>query len=329
MWLLAVSLLAVTSQAQNFTFSTFDVPGADSTELNGINRQMIGPIRSQSTIVGSYHDIGGTHAFSVSPGGLTTLPDPPNAAAAGQCAYCRDTEALGISNAGVIVGKYATDVQGMPTFLPFRFFSGTLTDPGSECGYATEAYGVNDQGAVVGACQTSEFWNGVQGTGNGLYISTSLRFAIGPGFIDPRARYTVISAVNDSGLTVGWFTELHPVNDLGHGFYMSVGAGFPHGEVNVPYASGTWPRSVNNRDQIVGYYYESGRYHGFFWPHGAERPITLDYPGAVDTWLTGISDPNPLTGQIEVVGYYGNRVEVDGHWVNHGFVAASALVAAP
>src|SRR5215813_6547372 len=151
MWLLAVSLLAVTSQAQNFTFSTFDVPGADSTELNGINRQMIGPIRSQSTIVGSYHDIGGTHAFSVSPGGLTTLPDPPNAAAAGQCAYCRDTEALGISNAGVIVGKYATDVQGMPTFLPFRFFSGTLTDPGNECGYATEAYGVNDQGAVVGA----------------------------------------------------------------------------------------------------------------------------------------------------------------------------------
>jgi hypothetical protein len=325
MCLLAISLLALTARAQNFTFSTFDVPGADSTDLNGINRHMIGPIRSQSTIVGSYRDIGGTHAFSLGPGGLTTLPEPPNSAAAGQCAYCRDTEARGISNAGVIVGTYATDVPD--TTLPFRFFSGILTDPGSECGYNTEALGVNDQGAIVGACQTAEIWNGVQGTGLGLYTSASLRLAIGPGFIDPRARYTVISSVNDSGLTVGWFTEnLPPWQDLGHGFYMSVGSGFPHTVVDVPNASGTWLTGVNNRNQIVGYYYEGRRYHGFFWPHGAASPITLDYPGAVNTHVMGISDPNPLTGQFEVVGYYDDEV-VNNGWVHHGFVAVTTLVA--
>jgi hypothetical protein len=220
-------------------------------------------------------------------------------------------------------------VDFVATIQPFRFFSGTLTDPGFECGYSTEAYGVNDQGAVVGACQTSEIWNGLQGTGFGLYTSTSLRLSIGPGFIDPKARYTVISSVNDAGLAVGWFTENLAWSDLGHGFYMSVGSGFPHTLVDVPNSSGTWLTGVNNGNQIVGYYYEGGRNHGFFWPHGAARPITLDYPGAANTHVMGISDPHPLTGQIEVVGYYDNNTVVDNHWVRHGFVAVTTLVSQP
>jgi hypothetical protein len=183
MCLSVIGLLALTARAQNFTFSTFDVPGADSTELHGINRHMIGPIRSQSTVIGTYHDIGGTHAFSLGPGGLITLPDPPNSASAGQCAYCKDTEGFGISNTGVIVGTYLT---ARDTKQPFRFLSGTLTDPGFECGYATEVYGVNDQGTIVGACQSLDLYSdGTPGIGNGFYVTPSLKLTIGPGFLGP------------------------------------------------------------------------------------------------------------------------------------------------
>ena len=65
--LMVMALLPLSARAQNFTFNTVDVPGADSTELNGINQSGFG-FRSRSTIIGTYHDIGGKHGFSLGGG---------------------------------------------------------------------------------------------------------------------------------------------------------------------------------------------------------------------------------------------------------------------
>src|SRR5690242_3097123 len=89
----ATALFQLALSAQTFSFTTIDKLGADWTELNGINRYTAG-IHSRSTIVGTYHDVNGRHAFSFSGGVFTTIPNPSG---------WKNTEGVGINNHGIIV----------------------------------------------------------------------------------------------------------------------------------------------------------------------------------------------------------------------------------
>ncbi len=182
--------------------------------------------------------------------------------------------------------------------------------------FASEAYGINDQGMVVGACQFTT--NDGNGGESGLY-DTNTNF-----FVFHDARSTVLAGVGDSGLAVGWFaggTSLfnpYPAR----GFYVT--ADGKQGFLDVPNARQTWLRGINSAKQIAGYYDDGQHIHGFLWNPTAQSPTTLDFPGAIHTEVHGITDPNPLTVQIQIVGSY--VLETDPPFTRHGFLAAPAPV---
>jgi hypothetical protein len=52
---------------------------------------------------------------------------------------------------------------------------------------------------------------------------------------------------------------------------------------------------LNISDQVVGYYFGGDkRTHGFFYDDG--KLLTIDYPGAALTFLTGINDAGDMAG---------------------------------
>jgi len=111
------------------TFTSLDLPGANPvfTYPHGIN--------DSGQIVGSYNQI---HGFLYT-NGVTTNIDFPGSG---------DTDALGINNAGQIVGIYYDPSLGMPAgFLYSHGIFKTITIPGAS--YAI-AFAINDIGQVVG-----------------------------------------------------------------------------------------------------------------------------------------------------------------------------------
>ena len=84
---------------------------------------------------------------------------------------------------------------------------------------------------------------------------------------------------------------------------------FTFTDLDIPGAIATYPLSINNRGQIVGYYWDGDYVHGFVLNKNVFT--TIDVPGASVTYATGIND----LGLI--VGYYW---DVSGN--QHGFLAA-------
>jgi probable HAF family extracellular repeat protein len=80
--------------AQNYTFTTINVPGSFSTVIWGIN--------SASEIVGFFGDATGGHGFLASGGSFTTIDVPGSTVT---------TDARGINNVGQFVG-YFRDIRG-------------------------------------------------------------------------------------------------------------------------------------------------------------------------------------------------------------------------
>jgi hypothetical protein len=78
-------------------------------------------------------------------------------------------------------------------------------------------------------------------------------------------------------------------------------------DVPAAFGSGTQPFGINQQDDIVGFYNDSGgNYHGFLLSRG--KFTTVDVPGADGTLAFGINT------QGEIVGYYFDSTG------NHGFV---------
>jgi hypothetical protein len=148
---------------------------------------------------------------------------------------------------------------------------------------------------------------------------------------NPGNETTVTTGINDSGVVVSSFKkEKDTEAGVMHG-YVDIVRRSSNDEVepisqailDVPGAKDTWLRGVNNKNQIVGYYYDGNVYHGFLWTPATTGPVitTIDFPGAKRTEVHGINDPDPITDQIEVVGTY---ILSDG--TKHGFWAVSIPV---
>ena len=195
---------------------------------------------------------------------------------------------------GQIVGTYA-DSSGLHGFLD-RLLHGqhaTLNDPlatpgAVEPGVLTFAFGVNDQGQIVGTYADSSGFHGFLDR-DGQYTTLNDPLAIANSSFG-----TFAEGINDLGQVVGWYG-----NDSGaHGFLYSHGQ---YTTLNDPLGIGddTFAYGVNNKGQIVGAYADNSGVHGFLSSHG--QYTTLNDPLATEsTRAEGIND----LGQI--VGFYGD-----------------------
>lgn len=189
---------------------------------------------------------------------------------------------FGINNAGDIAGYYL-DASGVTrgfTRLKTGALSRPIVDPGAT-NNVTRAIGINLARTVVGDYQESSlFYHGFFLTGRTF---TTLDFSGTVG--------SDLFAINDAGDFGGAGFDGTNVQA-----YVSLGGT----QMVIPIAGSTLSavHGLNNLAQAVGIYQDSAlAYHGFLLNTNGTITAPLDYPGALNTMMQGISDKGLIVGR--------------------------------
>lgn len=271
----AFVLLAVTSAAAQYTFTSLDYPGAKNTSITGINERgdMVGQWTSP---------LGGGHAMLLQRGQYIPLMIPG----------AIRSNAYKLNDAGDVAGVYFDENYFLHAFVLSKGVVTTLDYPGAD---ETYAMGINETGTVVG------FWMMLDATGepveshgfvwkNGSF--TDVNF---PGVLN-----TAVMGINQRGdLVGGWATYMDaPL----HGYVYTQGKFI---SFDVPFAGGwnTQPNDINALGHIAGLYLdENGMCRGFV-AVGADF-TKIDFPGADQTYVWGINSAGQISGRYYIGSNY-------------------------
>jgi probable HAF family extracellular repeat protein len=242
-----------------FKFKTIEIPGAYSTEVNGIN--------NLGVMVGGYSDNNdtGTHGFILIGGKVITIDDPKAA---------QDTACSGINNSGSIVGTYL-DYAG--NWRAFLYEDGTFSDidpPGSTSAFANA---INDYGKIVGR------YTDPSGTVHGfLWNGTSYETIDAPG-----ATFSDAVGINNADTIVVDWSQISP-----HA-HSSLYNGSQFKTIDVPGAYETYAGAINNRGDVV-FSWVSKNYleQGAVLIDGKYYKFTF----SPDTYGLGINDRHVIVG---------------------------------
>jgi probable HAF family extracellular repeat protein len=261
-----------------------------------------------------------------------------------------NTEALGINDAGKIVGDYMDANSHTHGFV---FSNGVYTTVNVPGAFSTSVTAINNTGAIAGY-----YVDGNLSTHGFIYSGGSYTFLSDP---DPNnIGDTEITGINDAGQVVGEWNDgtnhhgflysngtytplngpsnasaMHPggINNAGEisGTYVDLNFGSPqagsHGfldsggsyvTLNEPLAFGppfcTFEQGINNAGQTVGSYIDSGgnTYHGFLYD-GSNNYITIDDPLASSQYA---QQANGVNDAGDIVGFY-----YDSSGYSHGYLA--------
>ena len=254
-------------------YTTIDVPGASTTNAQGINQQ--------GDIVGGYADSSGGHGYLLSEGVFTKI-DYPGAA------Y---TDATGLNARGEVVGGYrmpgepAVNIHGYlrtrhGEFLPVDF-------PGH---INTRAQRITPEGLILGCYHDTDTMASMVG----VVIN-----ARNPSeFVEIDAFASMNNgSTPDGSLMVGFFTDMETGRGRG---YLLYGATFIPFDVPGSISTSAW--DVNPGGEVVGIYRDaSNKLHGFLWER--LRFHSLDYPAATATRAFGINSRGDIVGSsVDAVG---------------------------
>jgi probable HAF family extracellular repeat protein len=154
----------------------------------------------------------------------------------------------------------------------------------------TQAFGINNQGLVVGDYYRAD--------------------GVPHGFVWRRGRFTTVDGPLGTGATLTDLDDRGRIIGLSSSDPANPGtsAGFQlqqrrYSTFAVPGAPLTFPLAVNNRGQIVGFsalrfaLEEDSDTRGFVLRNGAGGPLTrIDVPGAFGSGATGINDHGTIVG---------------------------------
>lgn len=252
-----------------YKFQTVVVPDrTDGTKLGGMN--------NDGLAVGSdYSHNHYNEAFTYVNGQFTPISQPDNKS---------NSTANGVNNAGQVVGLNGTDPTGETGYIwsPDGSVQYISNNPNHGSGIHDIAYGINDQGQVVG---THVQLGGTQDPHVGfLWQDGNLSTIRAPG-----ASATEAHGINNQGVIVG------TADNSG---FKDVNGKFS--KIVVPGAVVTDPMEINNNGKIVGSYEDgAAHWHGFIDTNGTMSFI--DATGAADTWITGVNDNGTIVGYSDAV----------------------------
>ena len=267
-WLLVLPA----GRAASYDFTAFDVPGASSTRVSGIN--------NRGDIVGQYQDQSGSHGFLFDGETLTAI-DVPEALG---------TVASAINNRAHVVGSFTDSNFRVHGFLYRRGRFTVIDAPFPDAG-DTLLGGINNRGQIVGEslflnAPTAELSNergflfedqefepipitrpsGINNRGQ----IVGDHFVFDDGVLTPisvpGAMGTSVLGINNKGDVVGTY-QVSGEDRRIHGFVYANGV---FSTLDAPFSDVTYtfPVSINNKGEIVGTYFTVGdggieTVHGF------------------------------------------------------------------
>ena len=283
---LVFALLAFVASvsAQNYKFTTIDIPGAVFTSGRGIN--------NDGEIAGSYRMPGSPRQAMLLKGGKFIPLAPP-------AADTSFSEATNINDRGDVTGQWA-DANGFFHGFLLRKEGGltSLDVPGATDTYAL---GINDSGLVVG------YWDLLDlQTGNtlallgftwkdGAFIDTQISFPGAAGVLPGAGLFGVNSRGDLSGVWVPDLNEQFPVE---HGFVCPKSAPCFSYDAPAPGTFFTDGKEINARGQIVGVYIDDPV--NFVWHSYLVTGATftkIDVPGSTGTGAFGINSAGQIVGK--------------------------------
>ncbi len=264
------------------TFTTFDYPGGNQTELTGIDG---------GNIVGYDNSLPGGFLYN---GSTFTPIDGP--------AGAYSPEPQGISGSNVI-GIYWAQSPSSP--IHSFIFDGstyqTLDDPLASSVAGTVAIGTSGS-YVVGAYYNAQ--------GHGFIYNGSFTTLDYPSTGTVNVLGTQLTAIQGNEI-VGDYTYYDGSTNQTRGFIYDMAKG-QFTPLDLPVPSGTWcvqPMGISGND-IVGIYQTATATHGFL--YDGSTFTTLDDPLGQDTYIEGISG-NTIVGWYDGPGV--------GGMDTHGFIA--------
>ena len=274
---------SVRPAAAQIPFTSFDIPGAGSYFVPGIN--------DRGVIVGSWRPYEGPPfvpnvGFIRSPGGRITTPvlDP------------NDTESFtvlrAINNEGVIAGFY-----GLSVAHGFVLTEGLFTPRDFPGALDTAVRGINNQGDLSGTYDTALHPDPI----GFIMPRQGPAITFGP---PPGGSGLVVAKINDWRQVVGYYTA---ADGTTVGFLRKPTSQLV--DITVPGAINTQVQGINDCGIVIGTWADNNTAHGFYGRPGNLHPF--DLPGAGATFGQGINNHGRLVGR-----YAG------ANGVQHGFVTA-------
>ncbi len=279
----ALTFLVAPCLAQ-YTFTAVNYPGASNTQIFAVN--------NAGRYVGAFYDAQVNGHAMYFDGTILSALDPN-----GVIGTAPNSFAFSLNNRGDIAGSYS-DASG--SYHGYIYNHGKITDIAFPGGFNTQAYGVNDLRQVIGVFTDSASAPHAFLLRDGVYKQIDL----------PNGIQTVPFSIDNSTEIVGQFVNV--AKTTGHGFLR-----LKNGKVTLydaPHAApnGTYLISINNLNQIVGFYNDTaGMYHNFLLDH--KKLTQLRVPRSFKASFASFQTINDAD---EMVGYYN-----DAQNVAHGFVA--------
>jgi hypothetical protein len=275
--------------AEPVSFTSFDIPGATSYFVAGIN--------GEGLVAGSWSAADGSEiGFIRAPDGRISTPivHPDD--------NTRTTVLRAVNDEGVIAGFYGANVSNGFLLTEGKFR--TVDFPGA---VATALRGINNLGDLSGTYSVVDLNADEFG-----FIIPLRGPAISFKLPDPSGTGIVVGGINDLRQLVGYYTDAR-----------STLVGFlrqPSGQfvsVIVPEALSTLVFGINDCGIVVGFYADSSTAHGFYGRPGNLH--SFDLPGAAATFAQGINNEG------RIVGRYATADGAPHAFVSESFASASCL----
>lgn len=274
----------LSAQATGYTATQITPAGATSSDAWDVN--------NAGQVVGSYSSAAFTYyrGYVWSGGTFTTLTGPAGALS---------TSALGVSDTGTVVGAYYdtqviddTGALVLGNSHGFIYEGGTYTALNVAGAQATELRGVSPDGRFITGYATLD-----DSTWRGFVLDRSTSGVTWLGSTVPGA-FTIVQGVNNLGQVVG--DERVPAGTgpvTRTSFIYDIGSGV-RTDQNLPGATRTAYRDINDAGQIAGFLVAGGASQGFVGTPASFQSFA--YGAQNDTILEGINNAGWLVGRYVV-----------------------------
>ena len=237
-------------------------------------------------------NIGGTHTTTATPSASSSASS--GAMGQGQGSMSGDMSGDGMSGSGTMQGSGSSSSDGSASYVQPSSYTYRTVNNNADTTF-NQLLGINNAGTIAGY-----FGSGAQGHPNkGYRVVYGASSFVNENF--PGSVQTQVTAINDQGVTVGFWSGMNNANQVNDntGFYDRGGAfhkvAFPTGNNANPPVNQLL--GINDYDNAVGFYTDAaGNNHAYEYSIDRHTFHTVTIAGATSATAAAINDGGDIAG---------------------------------